>query len=113
MKQVLFAIGIAIALIVFSIFSGKIVTDECDQLLYQLYQKDAATFEENWTSFSNMVAFMTPYDLIRTAESNASQYLSLVHSDASSDDREAAREILISSIQDIRRIHSISWELIF
>lgn len=113
MKQMIFAILLALSLILLTSISGRAVTDECDQLLYQLSQNDVDTFEENWQPFTEIAAYITPYDLIRVAESNVNNYIALCKSNADPADIEAARQILLSSIRDIRRIHSVSWELIF
>ena len=113
-KQMIFAIVIALSLAVATLLVGAYITDECDQLLFQLSQEpNISTFQGNWKSFSKIAALVTPYDLIREAESNEENYIALLKSDADPADIEAARQVLRSSIRDIRRIHNLSWELIF
>ena len=113
MKLVIFAILLAIILVGTAIWSGNHLTDACDGLLFQLGHSDHATFKEHWQSFRTLAAFLTPYDLIRNADANAQNYLALVHENADPSDIEAARNVLQASIRDIRRIHELSWELIF
>ena len=113
MKLLIFAILLAIILAGAAIWSGNHLTDACDSLLFQLGQSDHISFEEHWNSFRNFAAFLTPYDLIRSADANAQNYLALVHANADPSDIEAARTVLRASIRDIRRIHDLSWELIF
>ena len=113
MKLVIFAILLAILLAGAAIWSGNYLTDECDRLLFQLSHSDHAAFEEHWQTFRDLASFLTPYDLIRSADANAQNYLSLVHANADTADVEAAQNVLQASIRDIRRIHELSWELIF
>ena len=113
MKLFVFAILLAVILVTTSIWSGNHLTNACDRLLFQLAQSNHVAFEEHWKSFRKLAAFLTPYDLIRNADANAENYLALVHANADSSDVEAARQILCSSIRDVRRIHDLSWELIF
>ena len=113
MKLLLFAILLSLLLIGWSIWSGCYLTDACDRLLFQLNQSDHASFNAHWHAFRDLAAFLTPYDLIRNADANAQNYLALVHANADPADVEAARQILCSSIRDVRRIHDLSWELIF
>ena len=113
MKLMLFSVFLAIALVGSSFLLGDALTDQCDQLLFRLSQSDDATWEKDWASFSRLAAFFTPYDIIRTANSNAENYWTLRLSDADPADIDAAREVLKSSIWDIRRVHDLSWELIF
>ena len=114
MKQILFPAILAILFFGISILSGVKVTKRCDELIAQAsHVSEAEEFRKNWESFSKTASFISPYDLIRTGDANCQHYVALIESDADDADIEAAREVLISSIQQIRRIHSLDWELIF
>ena len=114
MKHILFPAILLISLALASLLLGHKITCGCDDLIKQAAdEEDSATFQENWESFTRFAAFITPYDLIRTADSNFSEDIALIQADADTADIDAAREILISSILQIRRIHSLDWELIF
>ena len=113
MKQIIFPTLLALSLALVTIFSGMKITTDCDELIRQVSdESEFDTFRENWESFSKIAAFITPYDLIRSADSNCRHYTALVESDADLADIEAARDVMISSIRQIKRIHSIDWELI-
>jgi hypothetical protein len=114
MKQILFPIILLISLTLTSLWLGHKITSGCDNLIQQAAdEEDSASFRENWESFSKFAAFITPYDLIRTADTNYSEYIALMEADADASDIDAARDVLIASIRQIRRIHSLDWELIF
>ena len=114
MKQILFPILLVIALTLFSLFSEHKITSECDELISLASEKAQSTeLRENWEEFSKFAAFITPYDLIRTADSNFHEYLQLLQSHADEADVAVARDVYISSVRQIRRIHSTDWELIF
>lgn len=113
MKQLIFAISLAIGLILLTIWGEIAITRQCDKLTDHLAQGDTEAFQSDWDTFSKFASFLTPYDLIRTADSNAENYLSLYNANADVSNTDAARKVLESSIKDIRRIHDLSWELIF
>lgn len=114
MKQFIFPILLAISLALISIFSGIKITSECDQLISELADDSKSSkFKEHWDSFAEYASFVTPYDLIRTAESDCHHYIALIESDADEADIESARDVMITSIHQIKRIHSLNWELIF
>lgn len=114
MKQILFPAILAISLALISILSGVLICAECDDLIEQAsHASESAAFRENWESFSKVAAFVTPYDLIRTGDSNCRHYIALIESGADDADIEAAQQVMISSIRQIKRIHSLNWELIF
>lgn len=114
MKPVIFALLLVICLSGFAIWSGFAVTEDCDRLLYALDSPaDADVIAEKWESFMQAAAFVTPYDLIRTANSACENYCALVKSDANAADVSAARKVLIAALREIRRVHTLSWELIF
>ena len=114
MKQLIFAILLSISMIVFTAMSGVWMTRECDRLCALAGDSEAVhAFRERWERFSMLSAFLTPYDVIRSGDSTCRQYVALVESNADPADIEAAREVLISSLLQIKRIHSVDWELIF
>lgn len=114
MKQILFPILLAVSLTITAISTGIYISSECDSLISEANNRsESGEFQEHWESFSKIAAFLTPYDLIRTGDSNCRQFVALIESDADDDDVEAAREVMISSIKQIKRIHSLDWELIF
>lgn len=114
MKQLLFPIALSCILIITAVLSGIYITSKCDALIEDIRNSDDIdTFQEQWDSFSTIAAFLTPYDLIRTGDSNCRHYVTLIESNAEAADVEAAREVMISSIKQIKRIHSLDWELIF
>lgn len=114
MKQTLFPALLAISLALLSLFSGIRICTTCDDLMEQAsHASESEAFLESWKSFSKVAAFITPYDLIRTGDSNCRHYIALIESDADDADIEAAQEVMISSIRQIKRIHSLNWELIF
>ena len=114
MKQILFPILLAVSLTITAICTGIYLCSECDSLISEANAvSESAEFQEHWESFSKIAAFLTPYDLIRNSDSNCRHFVALIESDADDADVEAAREVMISSIKQIKRIHSLDWELIF
>ncbi len=113
MKQLIFSIVLILSLIIFTVWAEIKLTTQCDELLFHLAQDDIDNFQADWESFSALASFLTPYDFIRTADSDAHNYLALHNADAETADIDAARQVLQSSIRDIKRIHDLSWELIF
>lgn len=114
MKLLIFALVLAIALCGLAIGWSGHVKGECDALLETIDQPvDAETIRGEWAAFARCASFVTPYDLIRSGDQSAEQYAALIASDADPADVEAAREMFRSSLRQIRRIHELSWELIF
>lgn len=114
MKLLIFALVLAIALCGLAIGWSGYIRSECDALLETIEQPvEAETIRQEWSAFARCASFVTPYDLIRSCDQSAEQYAALVAAEADPADVEAAREMFRSSLRQIRRIHELSWELIF
>lgn len=114
MKLLIFALVLAISLTVLSIGWSRSIRNGCDELLAELDRPTGAeTIRTDWEAFTRRASFVTPYDLIRTGDQSAEQYASLLASNADAADVEAAREVYRSTLRQIRRIHALSWELVF
>lgn len=113
MKQILFPVILVIVLTIGAIFLDFYITSECDALIVEASGGNGSSaFQHHWESFSKIAAFITPYELVRTGDANCRNYIALMEADAAVADVDAARDVMISSIQQIRRIHSLDWELI-
>ena len=114
MKLLIFALILAIGLTGLAICWSGSVCNNCDDLLESLERpSDATTIRREWEAFAGQAAFVTPYDLIRSGDQSAEQYAALLDSDADTADLEAARQVYRAALLQIRRIHALSWELIF
>ncbi|MBQ8288481.1 MAG: hypothetical protein IJX76_06900 [Clostridia bacterium] len=114
MKLLIFALVLAISLTGLAIGWSGYIRSGCDDLLQSLeYPSDTETIRTGWEAFARRASFVTPYDLIRSGDQSAEQYAALIASAADPADVEAAREVYRSALWQIRRIHALSWELIF
>lgn len=114
MKLLIFALILAISLAGIAVWCGNAIAEDCDRFLLWLRgEHDADEITARWEAFTSKAAFVTPYDLIRTGDANCENYVALLEANADSPDLAAARRLLESSIREIRRIHTLSWELIF
>lgn len=114
MKAFLFALILSVVLIGGAIWCECAVTDECDRFISIVESSENIShLYEEWDRFSQIVAFVTPYDLIRSANSACQNYCSLTSSNGTTAEIEAARSGFISALREIRRVHALSWELIF
>ena len=113
MKLLIFAILLTVAVVTGTVISCTYVNATCQRL--QWLTSDPAgvlALEERWERFSSLAVLITPYELIRNADVNCRQYLALVEANADTADIEASREAFIASVQQIKRLHSLSWELL-
>lgn len=114
MKLLIFAIVLAISLTGLSFGWSGFIRNRCDDLLGSLdHLSDAETIREEWEAFARRASIVTPYDLIRAGDQSAEEFASLLASDADPADLEAAKQVYRSALWQIRRIHTLSWELIF
>lgn len=114
MKQLIFAILLAIGLAGAALFIGHSVSDNCDELSEAIAEdSDPHVLHQKFEKFSHYVSMVTSYDLIRAVNSDWENYFALLRSNADSADLKAAQMTLVSSIREIKRVHTISWELIF
>lgn len=114
MKQLIFAILLAIGLASAALFVSHAVADNCDELANAIAKgDDPNALHGKFEKFSHYAAMVTSYDLIRAVNSDWEHYFALLRSDADPADLKSARMMLESSIREIKRVHTISWELIF
>ena len=114
MKLLIFALLLAIGLTSAALVVSRAVSDQCDVLIEELPNSSAhQSLHQTFEKFSHYAAMVTPYDLIRNVNSDWENYFALLQSDADPTDLKAARMMLESSIREIKRVHTLSWELIF
>lgn len=113
MKLLIFALVLTVALTGLSIGWSGYIRGGCDNLLESLeHPLDAETIRAEWEAFARRASFVTPYDLIRSGDQSAEQYAALIAADADPADIEAARQVYMAALRQIRRIHALSWELV-
>lgn len=118
MKQLILAILLVLALPVTAITNSHRLVLRCDALLLALEgdMSDAdysATILENWQSLRKSAAYSTPYDLVRNTNNACEDYLCRLERDDDQDEVDASLVQFKSCLHDLRRIHSMSLELIF
>lgn len=118
MKELIIAVLLVLVLPVGALVNSYLLTERCDALLTALERDPTAddysvAIRENWLSMRKIAAYSTPYDLIRSANSACESYLCRLERDDDTDEVDAALVQFRSTLHDLRRIHSMSLELIF
>lgn len=117
MKQLIFAIVLVIALPIGAIANSYMIVNRCDELLESLEhcQDDedyASMIDQTWRELRRLASYSTPYDLVRSTHNSCEIYLNRLEDKRETSEIDTSLVQLSSNINDIRRIHAFSLELI-
>lgn len=118
MKEFIIAILLVLILPVGAIVNSYLLTERCDALIDRLERAHtdenyAESISDEWRTLKRFAAYSTPYDLVRSANNACEGYLARLGEDPSDIETEAALVQFRSAVDDLRRIHAFSLELIF
>lgn len=118
MKELIIAILLVLILPVGALINSYLLSERCDALIDVLTQDDmgkdyAQRVSDEWQALRRFAAYTTPYDLVRSANNACEGYLARLGEDSSDIETEASLVQFRSAVDDLRRIHAFSLELIF
>lgn len=117
MKQILLTGSLLLVLVLAAIGCDCMILHECGEITDLLDRPDAPDHVEQidgvWEDFSEMAAYFTGYELIRSADTAHELYLAAYLDDPESVDTKTAREQFRQAVEEIRKIHAFRMERVF